>query len=140
MTIVAVFNGRHFYINPNPAVAQVGDLVEWMLWYAGTRRTGEIRWRVRFGNTPFSQTAREVAGTSSHGMEYETVVSPDNTSVSIFQPGSYGGYPEGKINPGNVTESGLYKYDIEVTARLGRTLGEEDPYLLVQSAVARGIP
>lgn len=128
MTIVVVFDGLRFDISPNPAIVQVGDRVEWTLWYAGTRRTGEIKWRVRFGNSPFSQS------------EYETVVSPDDTSVSSSQPGSYGGYPEGKIKPGDVTESGLYKYDLEVRDRSDDKLGEEDPYLLVQWAVAGGIP
>ena len=138
MTIVVVFSGQHFYINPNPAVVQSGDPVEWVLWYAGAQRTGEISWKVRFGSTPFSPAAGGVGGIASQ--EHVTVVSPDSTSVSNPQPGSYGGYPEGKINPGKATESGLYKYDIEVTDQFGSKLGEEDPYLLVQSAVTGGIP
>src|SRR5580698_8023226 len=57
MTITIVFDGVRFFVDHNPAVVATGDSVDWIIWYCGPVRSGDLRWALRFANPPFQFSA-----------------------------------------------------------------------------------
>jgi hypothetical protein len=113
MTIVIVFNGSMFFIQPNPAVAHFGSSVDWLLYYDGYS-AGRVRWTLRFGSgSPFQLAT------------LSTTASPPPANVP--RPS------EGTIDAGLPISDGCYKYDVEIADEAtGKVLGNDDPYLIIR--------
>jgi hypothetical protein len=113
MTIVVVFNGSRFFIEPNPAVVASGSPLDWLLYYDG-HQTLRIRWTLSFpSGSPFKATMLSAIASAP--------------PLTVPRPS------EAKIDAGLPMTDGCYKYDVEVEdASTGNKLGKDDPYLIVR--------
>ena len=105
------FDGFRWNISPDPAVVNVGDVVQWRF-QSQNHDVSQVRWSVYF----------------SHGFPFINP-NPYATPAIISADRDAGHTPQVLVE-----EPGDYKYGVRAQAPSGQILGDEDPRLIVLKA------
>jgi hypothetical protein len=141
MDITITFLDGRWNTDPNPAIVLVGTKVRFVV---RTKRSPikNLEWTIDFkGRSPFKDNATWRITTKDSNLGSDN--SPQNRDLRgvLNDPASRDDIEydhRGASAPSETTEPGDYKYDLRVeNAATGRTVGQEDPILIVLNLALR---